>query len=83
MQYATTGLQCKVRLWSKLQKIRDLTLFAQVVAKTAVSGNFKLLFCRPKVRAARAARLFFLVQPIKFLVCGTDVAIDIINAKAP
>ena len=30
-----------------------------------------------KVRAARVACLYFLVQPIKFLVCGVAVAVDV------
>ena len=30
-----------------------------------------------KKRAARAARLFFLIQPIKYLICGVDVAVDV------
>ena len=33
------------------------------------------------MRAAHAARLFFLVQPIRFLIY--DVAVDVANAKAP
>ena len=32
------------------------------------------------VRAARAARLFFFMQPIKFLICV--VAVDVVDAKA-
>ena len=31
-----------------------------------------------KVRAARAARLFFLIQPIKSLICGVVVAVVIV-----
>mgnify|MGYP000300205288 CR=1 FL=1 len=37
----------------------------------------------PKVRAPYAARLFFSAQPIKLLICGAVVAIDIVNTKAP
>ena len=31
-----------------------------------------------KKRAARAARLFFLIQPIKLVVCGIDVAVTVV-----
>ena len=35
------------------------------------------------MRAAHVTRLFFLVQPIKFLICGVDVvAVSIVDAKA-
>ena len=36
-----------------------------------------------KVHAARAARLFSLARPIKFLIYGVVVAVPVINAKAP
>ena len=35
-----------------------------------------------KVRVARAARLFFLFRPIKFLICGVVVAFAVVDAKA-
>ena len=35
------------------------------------------------MRAARAARLFSLGRPIKFLTCGVVVAVPVIDAKAP
>ena len=35
------------------------------------------------VRAARAARLFFLTRPIKFLIFGVVVAVAVVDAKAP
>ena len=31
--------------------------------------------------AARAARLFFLVQPIRFLIYDVDVAVDVVDAE--
>ena len=31
-----------------------------------------------KMRAARATRLFFPIQPIKSLVCGVDVAVAVV-----
>ena len=33
------------------------------------------------MRAARAARLFFLPRPIKFLICGVVVAVAVVDAK--
>ena len=33
-------------------------------------------------RAARAARFFLHVPPIKFLICGVVVASDVVDAKA-
>ena len=35
-----------------------------------------------KVRAARAARLFFLIRPIKFFIWGIVIAIPVVDAKA-
>ena len=34
------------------------------------------------MRAARAARLFSLARPIKFLFCGVVVAVPVIDVKA-
>ena len=31
-----------------------------------------------KKRAARVARLFFLIQPIESLICGVDVAVAVV-----
>ena len=36
-----------------------------------------------KVRTARAARVFSLARPIKFLICGFVLAVPMIRAKAP
>ena len=33
------------------------------------------------MRAARAARLFFLIRPIKFLICGVVVTVAVVDAK--
>ena len=30
------------------------------------------------VHWARAARLFFLIQPIKYLICGVDIAVHVV-----
>ena len=35
------------------------------------------------MRAARAARLFFLTRPIKILICGVVVAVAVVDAKVP
>ena len=35
------------------------------------------------MRVARAARLFFLTRPIKFLIYGVDLAVPVVNAKTP
>ena len=36
-----------------------------------------------KVRAARAARLYFTIQPIKFLICDVVIPVAVADAKAP
>ena len=53
------------------QKVKDLLLRGRIVGRT-----WNLIKCTKK-RAARAARLFFLIQPIKSLVCGADVAVTV------
>ena len=52
-------------------------------------GNFMLLFCgglhglvNKCMRAACAARLFLLTQPIKFLISGLAVAFPVDDTKA-
>ena len=35
------------------------------------------------IRAVRAARLFLLTRPIKFLICGVVVAVAVVDAKLP
>ena len=53
--------------------MKDLLLFVNVVVKTL---NLKIVICQTtsknctKVRAACAARLFFLIQPIRSLFSG-------------
>ena len=69
-----------------IQKITDLILFFEVDAKTTdakmsrryFAENGTELFC---VHAPREARLFFLVQPIKFLICDVCVVADVVHAK--
>ena len=36
-----------------------------------------------EVRAARAARLFLDIQPMKVLICGVVVAVLVVDAKGP
>ena len=36
-----------------------------------------------EIRVARAARAFFLFQPIIFLLCGVAVAVAVVFAKTP
>ena len=63
--------------------MKDLLLRARVVVKIS---NLKFSRCSmagyvkncPKKRAARAARLFFLVQPIKSSICGVVVAVAVV-----
>ena len=68
--------------------MKDLPLRAPVVVGTS---NMKISR-RPladyvknciKNRAARAARLFFLIQPIKSLICGVVEVIAVVNTKLP
>ena len=69
-------------LFMKRQRVKDLLLRAGVVVRTS---NMKIsrrrladtLKIRTKKRAVRAARLFFLIQPIKSLICGVVVAVVI------
>ena len=35
-----------------------------------------------KMHAARAARLFFLPQPIRFLIYDVNVVVDVVDAEA-
>ena len=48
-----------------------------VVARQTTSVN-----CTKK-RVARAARLFFLIQPIKYLFCGVAVAVAVVISQFP
>ena len=66
------------------QGIKDLMLRVRVVVRTSkmkilrrhLTDNVKIL--HQKKRAARAARLFFLIQPITSLICGVDVALAVV-----
>jgi len=63
--------------------MKDLTLRSRVVVRTS---NMKIPLCLltdyvkklHQTRAARAARLFFLVQAIKSLISGVVVAIAVV-----
>ena len=59
--------------------MKDLLLGVKVVVKTL---NFEISRCRlannsTRVRAARAARLFFLIYPIRSLLSGVVVAVAV------
>ena len=73
---ATNGFRVKA-------KKKDLLLRARVVVKTSnmkISrrrlADYTSQHCNKK-RAARAARLFFFIQPIKSLICGVVVDVDV------
>ena len=72
--------------------MRDLLvlLCVHVVIKTVDMKNFHVVIWQTtsenctKERAPRAARLSFLIQPIKSLVCGVDIAVlVVISFKLP
>ena len=64
-------------------------MHAQVVSKTidvVISIHVVLQSTArtcSKVLVARAARLFFLTRPIKFLICGVVVTVPFVDAKTP
>ena len=64
-----------------MQKIQDLELFAQVIAKTAdvICSRYCLSECS-KLRAARAARLFLLIRPI-IVLAAMFVAVAVSDAN--
>ena len=66
--------------------MKDLLLRARVVVRTSnmkISrrrlADYTSKHCTTK-RAARAARLFFFIQPIKLLICG--VVVDVADVKS-
>ena len=77
VQNRRSALSLAWREWfsCKRQRMKDLLLRARVVVRTL---KMKISFHRladyvkklQQMRAARAARLFFLIQPIKLLICG-------------
>ena len=80
----TTALVCV-----SLNKIQRFTVMCLSCHQNGKYGNFTLLFCRGRhglvhkcMRAARAARLFLLTRPIKFLISGVVVAVPVVDAKA-
>ena len=63
------------------ESLKDLPLYAQIAVKTE-NAVISRSFCRGRhgivateVRAARAARLFLIIRPIKFPICGVVVAV--------
>ena len=72
----------------QIQKIKDLTLFSLVVVKKQKKWEFHVVVTQTArnssdLRAARAVRLFFLTQPIKFLIYGVVVAVNVAHTKDP
>ena len=56
--------------------------FTLILSPSAANEKFNSIGSRlaaPKFSSARAARLFFVIQPIKFLICSVVVAVDIRN----
>ena len=62
--------------------MKNLLLQARVVVRTTKMKISRRLADYVKnynkKRAARAARLFFLIQPIKSLICGVVVAVAVV-----
>ena len=73
------------KVWPLEKKVIMRFLFRFVSKKC---DNFTLLFWRGgsgtvlKVCAARAARLFFAIRPIKFIICGVVISVAVVYAKA-
>ena len=66
--------------------MRDLLvlLCVHVVITTVDMEIFTLSFGKLRQKIVRAARLSFLIQPIKSLVCGVDIAVlVVISFKLP
>ena len=72
----------------KRQRMKDLLLRARGVDTTS-----NMEFSRPHLvdtsqncirkRAARAARLFFVIEPIKSLIFGVVVAVAVVKSSTP
>ena len=62
--------------------MKDLLLQARAFLRTKISCRHLADRPRQKIatkkRAARAARLFFLIRPIKSLICGVVVAFIVV-----
>ena len=71
---------------SKLQNIKIKRDNYSIVYIHSNNTNINLLniFCslapNRMWKCARAARLFFLVQPVRFLIHDVDVAVDVVDA---
>jgi len=63
--------------------MKHLLLRARVVVRTSnmKTSRYRLVTSKncTKKRATPAARLFFIIQPIKSLICGVDVAIAVVS----
>ena len=63
--------------------MKDLLLQARVVVRTLnmkISRRRLADYVKTKERAARAARLFFFIQPIKSLICGVFVDVAVVKS---
>ena len=80
--------KCRLKIVCAILIISRFSRLVQIRHVGEVRYNWQILRFlqrttrhRSKVRAARAARLFFLVQPIKFLIYGAVVAVGVFDAK--
>ena len=58
-------------------------MYVQVVITNVVISRCCFAEDGSEVRAARAARLFLDIQPMKVLICGVVVAVLVVDAKGP
>ena len=84
VKYAITGPQ-GVQL-KQIQRIKELLLYARFVVKTTNAEIYrgylqKTARSYAKARAACAARLFFTIQPIKFLICDVVIPAAFVMLK--
>ena len=71
----------------KRQRMKDLLLRAPVVVRTSnmkISrrrlADYQNIDQKTEKRAARAALLFFFIQPIKSLICGVVVDVAVVKS---
>ena len=75
--------------YKKIQRTKEFVSNARVVVKTTNVENSRYFFLPKttrnfsKVRAAWAARLFFTIRPIKFVICDVFILVAVEDAKAP
>ena len=74
--------------WTELHWTRysGLQIYCYSLNFSSKPQNINVVISRchfPEVCAARAARLFFLTWPIKFLIFGLVIAVDVFDAEVP